>query len=63
MTTQRLQQMGLETCSDIQHFDYNVLIDRFGKIGHRIWQRFSQGIDGRPVQSHREPKSIGLGEL
>ncbi|ARU64838.1 DNA polymerase IV [Histophilus somni] len=59
VTTQRLQQMGLETCSDIQQFDYHVLIDRFGKIGHRIWQ-FSQGIDERPVQSHREPKSIGL---
>lgn len=46
MTTQRLQQMGLETCSDIQLADYHVLIDRFGKIGHRIWQ-FSQGIDER----------------
>ena len=59
VTTQRLQQMGLETCLDIQQFDYHVLINQFGKIGQRIWQ-FSQGIDERLVQPHREPKSIGI---
>ncbi|QPB42653.1 DNA polymerase IV [Rodentibacter haemolyticus] len=59
VTSQRLSDMGLETCADVQNFDQSVLLNRFGKIGKRIWD-FSHGIDEREVQSHRERKSVGV---
>ncbi|HBO39049.1 MAG TPA: DNA polymerase IV [Pasteurellaceae bacterium] len=59
VTTQRLSEMGLETCADIQKSDANILLNRFGKMGQRIWL-FSHGIDEREVQPHRERKSVGV---
>ena len=59
VTSQRLLDMGLETCADIQNFDQIVLLNEFGKAGKRIWD-FSHGIDDREIQAHRERKSIGV---
>ena len=59
VTSQRLLDMGLETCADIQNFDQIVLLNQFGKAGKRIWD-FSHGIDDREIQAHRERKSIGV---
>ncbi|OOF82086.1 DNA polymerase IV [Rodentibacter caecimuris] len=59
ITSQRLLEMGLETCADVQRLDQTVLLNQFGKIGKRIWD-FSHGIDEREVQAHRERKSIGV---
>ncbi|TPH21048.1 DNA polymerase IV [Haemophilus haemolyticus] len=59
VTSQRLLDMGLETCADIQNFDQIVLLNQFGKAGKRIWD-FSHGIDDREVQAHRERKSVGV---
>ena len=59
VTSQRLLNMGLKTCADIQNFDLIVLLNQFGKMGKRIWD-FSHGIDEREIQAHRERKSIGV---
>lgn len=59
VTTQRLSQLGLETCADVQQAEFSLLIKHFGKIGQRIWS-FSHGIDEREVQPHRERKSVGI---
>ena len=59
VTSQRLLDMGLETCADIQNFDQIGLLNQFGKAGKRIWD-FSHGIDDREVQAHRERKSVGV---
>ncbi len=59
VTTQRLADIGLETCADVQQADLSRLLNRFGKMGQRIWS-FSHGIDEREVQSQRERKSIGV---
>ncbi|BFU59749.1 MULTISPECIES: DNA polymerase IV [Rodentibacter] len=59
VTSQRLSDMGLSTCADVQNFDQAILLNRFGKIGKRIWD-FSHGIDEREVQAHRERKSVGV---
>lgn len=59
VTTQRLSEMGLETCNDVQHYDQAKLFHQFGKMGKRIWD-FSHGIDERAVQAHRERKSVGV---
>ena len=59
VTTQRLLDMGLETCADIQKSARNLLLNQFGKMGKRIWD-FSHGIDEREVQAHRVRKSVGV---
>ncbi|OOF66122.1 DNA polymerase IV [Rodentibacter sp. Ppn85] len=59
ITSQRLLEMGLETCADVQRLDQTVLLNQFGKIGKRIWD-FSHGVDEREVQAHRERKSVGV---
>lgn len=59
VTSQRLSEMGLETCADVQKLDQSILLNQFGKMGKRIWD-FSHGIDEREVQAHRERKSVGV---
>ena len=59
VTAERLEQMGLTTCADIQRMDQSVLLNIFGKMGQRIWD-FSHGVDNRQVQPHRERKSVGV---
>lgn len=59
VTFQRLRDMGLKTCADVQQTELSGLLHRFGKMGRRIWL-FSHGIDEREVQTQRERKSIGV---
>lgn len=59
VTNQHLLKMGLQTCADVQKLSLPILLNQFGKFGKRIWD-FSHGIDERPVQAHRERKSIGV---
>ncbi|MGC7590029.1 DNA polymerase IV [Bisgaard Taxon 46] len=59
VTAQRLADIGLNTCADIQQMNKIQLLDKFGKIGERIWQ-FSHGIDVREVQPNRVRKSVGV---
>lgn len=59
VSAEKLEQLGLYTCGDVQKFPQHRLIELFGKMGMRIWQ-FSQGIDERGVQPHRVRKSVGI---
>ncbi|KYK79895.1 DNA polymerase IV [Aggregatibacter actinomycetemcomitans serotype e str. SC936] len=59
VTSEKLLQMVLATCANVQKYDRNALFNLFGKMGQRIWA-YSHGIDERPVQPHRERKSVGV---
>lgn len=59
VTSEKLSQLGLITCADIQQVERHWLNQHFGKLGERIWA-FSHGIDERPVQAYRPRKSIGV---
>ena len=59
VTAEKLANMGLQTCGDVQRHSKNQLLAIFGKAGQRIWD-FSHGIDPREVQPHRIRKSIGV---
>ena len=59
VTSEKLLQMGLVRCADVQKTDRHLLLNLFGKMGQRIWQ-YSHGIDEREIQPHRERKSVGV---
>lgn len=59
VTTQLLSQMNLHTCADIQKFDRTLLLNKFGKLGQRIWE-FSHGVDDRQINVNRERKSVAV---
>ncbi|MCW9733827.1 DNA polymerase IV [Avibacterium sp. 20-15] len=59
VTTQRLLEMGLKTCADVQQFEPHLLLNQLGKSGQRIWH-FSHAIDEREVQPERLRKSVGV---
>ncbi|VEJ10072.1 DNA polymerase IV [Actinobacillus delphinicola] len=59
VTNDKLNQMGLHTCGDVQKVEQHLILSQFGKLGQRIWQ-FSHGLDSREVQPHRQRKSIGV---
>ena len=59
VTAERLNQMNLHTCADIQRLDQSILLNIFGKMGKRIWD-FSHGVDNRQVEPYRERKSVGV---
>ncbi|WP_127956975.1 DNA polymerase IV [Serratia microhaemolytica] len=59
VTANRLEQLGLITCADVQRYDLALLLRHFGKFGQILWQR-CQGIDERGVQPDRLRKSLGV---
>ncbi len=59
VTAKRLEEVGLITCADVQHYDLAALLKRFGKFGRVLWER-CQGIDLREVSPERLRKSVGV---
>ncbi len=59
VTAKRLEELGLNTCEDVQRYDLAELLRRFGKFGRALWER-SQGIDEREVCTDRQRKSVGV---
>jgi DNA polymerase IV len=59
VTAKKLHQYGLQTCSDLNAFGELKLLQHFGKFGQHLF-RLSQGIDHRPVDPHRERKSVSV---
>ncbi len=59
VTEQKLAELGLTTCNDVQDYDENKLVKQFGKFGRILIER-SHGIDERSVVSSRERKSVGV---
>lgn len=59
VTAQKLLDMGLETCADVQQYDVVSLIKSMGKFGQVLWER-CHGIDERAVNPERLRKSVGV---
>ncbi|MDA8400167.1 MAG: DNA polymerase IV [Ferrimicrobium sp.] len=57
-TVARLSKMGIHTVLDLRNTSQETLARQFGKAG--LWfYEVARGIDLRPVQPHRERKSVG----
>jgi DNA polymerase-4 len=57
VTEQKLQQRGITTCGDLQRYSRLELQNIFGKFGGELYH-LCRGIDERPVEPHRERKSL-----
>lgn len=58
-TAQRMADLGWEKGKDLREIPKAELIQRFGKSGE-LYFLLARGEDPRPVEPHREPKSIGV---
>jgi DNA polymerase-4 len=56
-TATRLRELGMATIGDIARWPETELASRFGKNGRDLSQH-AKGIDHRPVEPHRDTKSI-----
>ncbi len=59
VTNEKLAQLGLHTCGDIQHSDKAFIYKTFGKFGQRLWE-FSHAIDNRKIEANRPRKSLAV---
>ncbi|MCG8312378.1 MAG: DNA polymerase IV [Pseudomonadales bacterium] len=59
VTNQKLKDLGIQTCGDIQLYPKAKLLDRFGKFGEHLFQ-LAHGIDHRPVKPTRIRKSLSV---
>lgn len=57
-TEKVLAEMKILTVADLRAAPVEELTGRFGKHG-RVLHEFAHGIDGRPVETHTERKSLG----
>ncbi len=57
-TEKRMKAVGIHTGNDLLKKELNELVKLFGKAGH-FYYSISRGIDLRPVNNHRERKSLG----
>jgi len=57
VTEQKLEQLGVTTCEDLQRFSRSRLSEHFGKFGLELYEQ-CRGIDNRSVEPHRERKSL-----
>lgn len=53
----RMAELGVETVGDLREISRDVLQQRFGRFGLRLYER-ARGIDERPVQPHQPVQSI-----
>ncbi|QJD96506.1 DNA polymerase IV [Mucilaginibacter robiniae] len=58
VTAEKMKKMGLHTGADLKTLTEQELTQHFGKVGGFYYQ-IVRGIDNRPVQPHRETKSMG----
>ena len=61
VTAGKMQDMQINTCSDLQKLNLDELHKLFGKFGQQLFQ-MCRGIDHRAVVSHRERKSLSTEE-
>jgi DNA polymerase-4 len=57
VTEQKLERLGVRTCSDLQRFSRAELCDQFGRFGLELYEQ-CRGIDQRAVEPDRERKSL-----
>ena len=53
----KLERDGIRTIAQLQRTDRNVLIERYGSMGFRLYN-LSRGLDTRAVKTERERKSM-----
>lgn len=58
VTEKKMLEMGIKTGADLKKKSREELIRHFGKAGD-FYYDIAQGLDDRPVNPHRERKSIG----
>ncbi len=56
---ERLHRFGIETIEDLLQLSEEVMVNLLGKSGSEVYQRI-RGIDPRPIELHRERKSLGV---
>ena len=59
VTAGKLHDLGVQTCGDMQALGAEVLIDKFGKQGYRLYE-MAHGRDERPVVVTRIAKSVSV---
>lgn len=59
VTAKKMHDMDIHTCTDLQQFDQKQLQQRFGVFGKTLYN-LCRGIDHRPVQTHRQRKSVSV---
>lgn len=59
VTGEKLRQMGVSSCADLQLLDQELLTARFGKWGKALFS-LCRGIDDRPVSSEHTRKSLSV---
>jgi len=57
VTAEKMKNLGLHTGADLKKWEEPELVKHFGKTG-RFFYNIARGIDDRPVQPHRETKSL-----
>ena len=57
-TERELNRLGIYTIGDLQRYDVDILVEKFGKRGEELSQ-FSKGIDNRPLEKDINIQSIG----
>jgi DNA polymerase-4 len=58
VTAEKMKKMGLHFGADLKKLSEGEMSRHFGKTG-RFYYQIVRGIDDRPVQPHRETKSLG----
>lgn len=59
VTTQKMYDLKIKTCADLQKISLLQLMKHFGKFGNHLYQ-LSRGQDARPVESFRIRKSLSI---
>lgn len=59
VTSDKLMQLGFETCGDVRSSTESFLAGHFGKFGRELWSR-CHGIDDREVLFSHVRKSVGV---
>lgn len=57
--SEKLKNLGLITCQDLQVLDPYQLTQICGRFGHSLYS-YCRGMDERPVQTEYERKSVGV---
>lgn len=59
VTLNKLKQMNLNTCYDLQQLSLRELVERFGKFGYSLYYQ-AHGIDNREINPNRIRKSLSV---
>ena len=60
-TERKLEELGVKTCGELQHFSRPQLVDLFGRFGLELYD-LCRGLDHRPVEPDRPRKSLSTEE-